>query len=464
MYLAHLALGDRTLAQGMVSVPGLPERVDDQYPAWRETYRQLVGNLYAAQAEGAALRVVFRPGIGVTQALVVAANDSRSGRLRRFLASFTRLETILPASAQLPLVREQYDAVADDFPPLRCLAAGPGFEAGGAWFACDFRVAPHLEALVREADTYGYRLGYQVNVRPVVPSPDAMRMALRNALEVSQLPGVPVAVSALQTQLGRRLSEAWAICEEYVGVDPGEPEGWINAALERQFRTRFAALRFETPEWQLVPDGYADELECPALLEVDDLDVSGLCSAAVTEAEAEGLLSWTSPPALAARIAPGAGLAEPEGEDVPPPATAAPPVQVTSDEPYLFVSYKRSDLERIAPIMRDLQRRGWHLWCDRGIPGGADWSAMLEQRLTSCSGVLLFLSQPAIDSKWVRREARFADSLDKPIIAIQLEPAQLRHGMRLLLEHYQLLSQDARDFLDELDRSLTLIVPAPVEG
>ncbi|HEX4283053.1 MAG TPA: toll/interleukin-1 receptor domain-containing protein [Solirubrobacteraceae bacterium] len=286
-----------------------------------------------------------------------------------------------------------------------------------------------------------------------------MRSALRNALAVSRLPGVPLAASNLQTELARRLGEMWAICEEYVGVDPGEPEPWINAALGRRFTARFGALHFETPEWNLTPGAYADELSCPALLDPGDLNVPDLCSAALTHAEADRLLSWTTTPALAALIEPVQTGADPEDEEIAP---AAAPTPVAGDEPYFFISYKRSDFERIAPVMLDVERRGWRVWYDKGIPGGAEWNEMLEQRLASCSGVLLFVTQSAIDSKWVRREARFADSLDKPIIAIQLEASQLRHGMSLLLGQYQQLNLDASGFSEELDRSLSRILPAPI--
>lgn len=459
MYLARLALDDRQLAQGMVFVPGLEDRADARFVQWRDAYRQLVGHLYAAEADGASLRVVYHPGRGTTQSLVVAAANGRSEPLRRFLAPFTRLQTILPESAQLPLTMEQYDAVAGDFPPLRCTAAAAGFEAGGAWFASDFRVAPQLDTLLSEADAYGYRLGYQINVRPVRPSPDAMRVALRNALAVSRLPGVPAAAVDLQTQLGRRLGQMWAICEEYLGVDPGEPERWINTALGRQFAARFGALHFETPQWDMTPDAYEDELSCPALLDPVELSVPELCSAAVTQADADGLLSWTAPPALAAVIDPVPTSAEREDGVM---SAAAAPAPAAGDEPYFFISYRRSDFERIAPIMLDVDRRGWRVWYDKGIPGGADWNEMLEQRLVSCSGVLLFVTQPAIDSKWVRREARFADSLDKPIVAVQLEPSHLRHGMSLLLGQYQVLNRDASGFWEDLDRSLRRILPVPV--
>lgn len=133
------------------------------------------------------------------------------------------------------------------------------------------------------------------------------------------------------------------------------------------------------------------------------------------------------------------------------------PLAYDGNDPYLFVSYRRTDLDRVAPLLIHLQECGHNLWYDRGIPGGADWNAILEERLTSCSALLLFVSQAAVDSKYVRREVRFADSVDKPIISVQLEPARLRHGMGLLLTHYQMLESGAQDFHAQLDRALKLV-------
>jgi hypothetical protein len=104
--------------------------------------------------------------------------------------------------------------------------------------------------------------------------------------------------------------------------------------------------------------------------------------------------------------------------------------------------------------MLHLQERGYKLWYDRGIRGGDDWTVILEERLTSCSALLLFLTQTAIDSKYVRREVLFADSIDKRIISVRLEATQLRYGMRLLLPRYQMVDRDADDFLEQLAKAL----------
>src|ERR671916_1931999 len=79
-------------------------------------------------------------------ALIVAAADRRTMQLRRWFATLTRLETLIPGSARLPITRDEYDAVAYDFPSRRCRIATSGFEAQGTWIACDFRLAPTLGA------------------------------------------------------------------------------------------------------------------------------------------------------------------------------------------------------------------------------------------------------------------------------------------------------------------------------
>ena len=127
--------------------------------------------------------------------------------------------------------------------------------------------------------------------------------------------------------------------------------------------------------------------------------------------------------------------------------------------PFFFVSYRRTDLDRVVPILEHVRKLGWRLWYDGEIAGGSDWNAVLERRLAACSGVLLFLSRPTVESKFVRRELQFADSLGKPIIGVQIELAELRHGLGLLLSQYQLLSHGAPDFPARLREALARLVP-----
>ncbi|HEX6596408.1 MAG TPA: toll/interleukin-1 receptor domain-containing protein, partial [Acidimicrobiales bacterium] len=172
--------------------------------------------------------------------------------------------------------------------------------------------------------------------------------------------------------------------------------------------------------------------------------------------EAAGLLTWSPPDSLAAALAPPPAppaVTLPDGE--PPAADLPPPYE--GGGRYLFVSYRHTDLDAIVPVLRSLQDEGWNLWYDRGIPGGSEWNAVLEERLASSHALLLFLSQAAVASKYVRREILFADSIDKPIVGVQLGEVRLEHGLGLMLGHCQLLRRSEPGFLRQLGRALTYV-------
>jgi hypothetical protein len=107
--------------------------------------------------------------------------------------------------------------------------------------------------------------------------------------------------------------------------------------------------------------------------------------------------------------------------------------------------------------LQHLVRAGYNVWYDKGIPGGSEWDAVLEQKLTGCFLVLLFVSQASIESKYVRREAKFADALKKPILSVKLEQANLTHGMGMLLTQYQMLSSSASDFHWQLGKAIQFL-------
>ena len=46
----------------------------------------------------------------------------------------------------------------------------------------------------------------------------------------------------------------------------------------------------------------------------------------------------------------------------------------------VFVSYKREDLERVAPLVTGLRNAGFSVWWDADVPGGQTWRP--ESRVT----------------------------------------------------------------------------------
>lgn len=79
--------------------------------------------------------------------------------------------------------------------------------------------------------------------------------------------------------------------------------------------------------------------------------------------------------------------------DAPPPADG--------DADFLFVSYKREDMPRIAPHLAQIAAWGYPVWYDRGIIGGSEWDALIEEKVQRSSLLLLFLTPAAVQSKFV---------------------------------------------------------------
>ncbi|HEY7127412.1 MAG TPA: TIR domain-containing protein [Ktedonobacterales bacterium] len=85
----------------------------------------------------------------------------------------------------------------------------------------------------------------------------------------------------------------------------------------------------------------------------------------------------------------------------------------------LFISYSRTDSEFVDRLEADLKARNFQPWVDRRkLEGGQDWSAELEKAIERCQLLVVVLSPEAMASKYVRREYRYADSQNKPIIPL----------------------------------------------
>jgi hypothetical protein len=176
-----------------------------------------------------------------------------------------------------------------------------------------------------------------------------------------------------------------------------------------------------------------------------------LSANAIGADERDMLLSWQPSRRLDAVVR----RQEAAGDgDIPEPPVTMPtsrlPEPYGGDGAFAFVSYKRQDLARIAPILEAVSALGVPLWYDAGIPGGAEWDAVIEERLTHCRFVLLFTSTAAVKSKYVRREVKFADARDTPLLSVLLEDTSLGDGMGMLLTQYQMLDARTPDFQKRL--------------
>ena len=140
------------------------------------------------------------------------------------------------------------------------------------------------------------------------------------------------------------------------------------------------------------------------------------------------------------------------------PAVVSPPAPYDGTEHFIFVSYKREDIPRITLFLHRLVEWGYKFWYDRGIPGGAEWDALIEEKISQCGIFLVFLSEAAVQSKWVRREIKFADSENRPILGIRLDKnLELKHGLKVVMNQYQMIDASDTDFSEELRKAIEYV-------
>lgn len=181
-----------------------------------------------------------------------------------------------------------------------------------------------------------------------------------------------------------------------------------------------------------------------------------ICNAAMTEDEIISVVNMKPVGIVIASLTNGASSVTvvPQDPSAVPDTQMALPDPCESSDDYVFVSYKRDDIALMAPILGALSEMGYKIWYDRGIPGGAEWDSVIEARITNSRLLLLCVSQKSIRSKYVRREVKFADSLNKPVLAVMLEDTQLGWGMGMLLGQYQTLDLGDENFRTSLEEAL----------
>jgi hypothetical protein len=80
----------------------------------------------------------------------------------------------------------------------------------------------------------------------------------------------------------------------------------------------------------------------------------------------------------------------------------------------IFLSYKRTDRDRVAPIVALLEARGWTVWWDTRIDAGEQWDEVIEREVADASCVVAVWSFQSVNSRWVRIEA--SEGLERGIL------------------------------------------------
>ena len=105
----------------------------------------------------------------------------------------------------------------------------------------------------------------------------------------------------------------------------------------------------------------------------------------------------------------------------------------------VFVSYARTDKERVAPLVAAIEARGWSVWWDPEIAAGQLFDDQIEAEMNAAKSVLVVWTPTSVASRWVRGEAR--EAADRGILVpVRFEEARLPMDVRALhttdLDHW----------------------------
>jgi hypothetical protein len=78
--------------------------------------------------------------------------------------------------------------------------------------------------------------------------------------------------------------------------------------------------------------------------------------------------------------------------------TTSKPPAYQGRAPFVFVSYLQREMDRVYPVIREMQRLGIRIWYDTGLLGGQGFKEQVEPRIKAAAAVLLFLSENALGS------------------------------------------------------------------
>lgn len=97
----------------------------------------------------------------------------------------------------------------------------------------------------------------------------------------------------------------------------------------------------------------------------------------------------------------------------------------------IFISYRRSDRELVASVVRRQEARGVGVWYDADIDSGADWRETIVEALTNSDMLAIFFSEECNSSRQLKKELAVADALAKPVVPILIENTQPRGSLSL---------------------------------
>ena len=114
--------------------------------------------------------------------------------------------------------------------------------------------------------------------------------------------------------------------------------------------------------------------------------------------------------------------------------------QNNGSESYLFISYSHKDAIQVYDEIKFLDKQGFHIWYDEGIPLSEKWGKKIVRAIKSCTVFIVFITENSIISENIINEIHLALKYKKnQLIPIYLENTTLPDELEYSLLRIQSL-------------------------
>lgn len=108
------------------------------------------------------------------------------------------------------------------------------------------------------------------------------------------------------------------------------------------------------------------------------------------------------------------------------------------EEAYLFVSYSHADTKMVNEVMEALDKEKFRMWYDDAMEIGDDFREELKERIKNSCGVIVFISDNSMASKFCGMEIITAFKHDRRIYPVYLsETVAIPDALKFILENLQ---------------------------
>ncbi len=119
-------------------------------------------------------------------------------------------------------------------------------------------------------------------------------------------------------------------------------------------------------------------------------------------------------------------------------------------EDFIFVSFCHEDEYRVYPLIENLAREGYRIWYDKGILPGENWTEVISERINACKVFMIMQTVESDASHNCRNEINLAVQLDKVLLCVRLDNAQMSLALRLQLGNSQYVDAEKYNTEEQL--------------